>query len=513
MKKMPKLWLAMALASMITVPVGAAVGDLPLPKTIPDPAPGVGMADPEIAVPVGRGAEQGIYTADDIPVVYLEDPDFTDETKYIQVNHITAIGDVLEDGLVLSGLKIELSESVPAGLLAPGNFEVPGRTVVHSYVNNTGELDESEQEGKYVFLELLTNENPDSNQFKETSGQFCFGPESSRTWATDLPMWTSVRMVSSVFTPEGKSIAPFNMVNDDQYIKIVDDMIPGSYTDPKTGVTIKYNLFVPDGYDGETEYPILLFLHGAGESGYDNRSTLTAYRQGLEYASPEAQSETPCFILVPQCPMVEERGIEDFGTTMDIGGWYTYIDNEDGNTYTYPTAILEAVVNTLTDDVMAQYKIDDSKVYAAGHSMGGGGAMLAMAYHPDIFTAIASFASVAYLPDDVLEPVLDKPMLFTLAENDNVDRIRVNMPLMAEQMERLGGKVYRAEGDTAWDAALRDEENLEQGNKTIQSAEEAGDNIIYIEYLRGSVIPAGHLSHRASFENAAIRHWLFAQTK
>jgi predicted peptidase len=35
--------------------------------------------------------------------------------------------------------------------------------------------------------------------------------------------------------------------------------------------------------------------------------------------------------------------------------------------------------------------------------------------------------------------------------------------------------------------------------------------MIYIEYISGSAVPNGHLTHRASFENAGIRHWLFSQ--
>ena len=36
------------------------------------------------------------------------------------------------------------------------------------------------------------------------------------------------------------------------------------YTDPETGLTIPYNLFLPEGYDGETEYPLVIYIADAG---------------------------------------------------------------------------------------------------------------------------------------------------------------------------------------------------------------------------------------------------------
>ena len=237
-----KRFIALFLAIMLSLTCVALAEEIRPPKVIPDAAPEIGMADPTLALPANRGPEQGINSAADIPVVYLEDPDFTDSSKYISVIHVTAIGDVLEDGLALSTIRLEMDDVVPTALLKPDCFEVPGRTVIHTYVNDSGVVGETKHSGKYVFVELLTNEAPDSNQFKETSGQFSFGYGASSTWAIDLPICTSIRMVKSVYTPEGKSIAPFNKPNDDQYINIVDELIPGKYTDPKTGVTIKYNL-------------------------------------------------------------------------------------------------------------------------------------------------------------------------------------------------------------------------------------------------------------------------------
>ncbi len=41
------------------------------------------------------------------------------------------------------------------------------------------------------------------------------------------------------------------------------------------GDTLKYRILYPDDYTSDREYPVVLFLHGAGERGHDNRSQLT----------------------------------------------------------------------------------------------------------------------------------------------------------------------------------------------------------------------------------------------
>ena len=45
-----------------------------------------------------------------------------------------------------------------------------------------------------------------------------------------------------------------------------------------SGPKLPYRLFVPSPYDASKQYPLILFLHGAGERGDDN---------GLQLKNPE----------------------------------------------------------------------------------------------------------------------------------------------------------------------------------------------------------------------------------
>src|SRR5262245_5149353 len=80
----------------------------------------------------------------------------------------------------------------------------------------------------------------------------------------------------------------------------VDDFEARWYSDGTN--TIPYRLFVPADYDPKQSYPLVLFLHGAGERGTDNRRQLTGQTAPLVFVRPENQAKYPCFMLAPQCP-------------------------------------------------------------------------------------------------------------------------------------------------------------------------------------------------------------------
>jgi predicted peptidase len=448
---------------------------------------------------------------------YLDAPNFNDSKNFIWPEHITAIGEIFEDGLVMSSIRIEFSGRIGAGLLPPAFFQVPGRKVIHTYVSATGIRKDAAREGRWLFLELLVNESPDSNEFKEPAGNYRY-IAGGMGWAVELPIVTAVRQVETAFNFDGRIIAPFNKANNDQYIEVADDFRRGTYADPETGVSINYNLYTPKGYEkkipGTQKLPLVFFLHGAGESGCDNRAPVIAYRQAQEYLKQEARKENPCFLLIPQCPMTLERegGLFNGIAPVDEFGWYTYVkDEKNGVKCTYPSESLHAAINMIVREIVPVYDIDTAKIYAVGHSMGGGGAVCALVDRPELFAAALSFASAAVFSREMLERIRDKPVFFTMAEDETFDFIRENMPAMMDQLRKMGVPVYRSTGPDVWDGTLRGADAEKQAGDTIAGARAAGAAMIYVEYIKGSIVPDGHLTHRASFENACIRRWLFSQ--
>ena len=66
------------------------------------------------------------------------------------------------------------------------------------------------------------------------------------------------------------------------------------------GDSLNYRLLRPESEKPGQQYPLVLFLHGAGERGSDNEKQLT--HGGQMFLNPVNREKYPAFVLVPQCP-------------------------------------------------------------------------------------------------------------------------------------------------------------------------------------------------------------------
>jgi len=78
-----------------------------------------------------------------------------------------------------------------------------------------------------------------------------------------------------------------------------DEFEARTFTSPD-GHSIGYRLLKPANYDAKKKYPLVLFLHGAGERGSDNSAQL---KHGTAlFLKPEVRAQFACFVMAPQCP-------------------------------------------------------------------------------------------------------------------------------------------------------------------------------------------------------------------
>lgn len=120
-----------------------------------------------------------------------------------------------------------------------------------------------------------------------------------------------------------------------------------------------YRLFVPAGYVATTSYPLVLFLHGSGESGTNNTSPLNGGANGaLVFVSTANQASYPCFMLIPQATS---------------SGWTAAVRREH----------LPAIIASLR----ATYSINPNRILITGLSMGGSGTWDQLAQNPTLYAA------------------------------------------------------------------------------------------------------------------------------
>ncbi|MEW6359105.1 MAG: alpha/beta hydrolase-fold protein [Planctomycetota bacterium] len=136
------------------------------------------------------------------------------------------------------------------------------------------------------------------------------------------------------------------------------------------GKTLPYRLVQPMDYDPQQRYPLLLFLHGAGECGTDNEGQLTYGREFFIKAAIKHRS----FVVAPQCPENVDKW-----TGMDEQS-EPYRMAEQPN---WPIRLARELIESLTK----QYPIDKDRIYVMGISMGGFGAWEMLCRYPDLFAA------------------------------------------------------------------------------------------------------------------------------
>ena len=148
----------------------------------------------------------------------------------------------------------------------------------------------------------------------------------------------------------------------------------------KSGFTLPYRLFVPEGYTPAHAYPLLVFLHGAGERGCDNTAQLKHMISALfrDTASPIYGA----IVICPQCP----AGQQWVNTPWAQGSYVLdNIPESDG---------LSAVVQLIAA-IRGEFAVDEKRIYAMGISMGGFGTWDLLMRHTELFAAAVPVCGAA----------------------------------------------------------------------------------------------------------------------
>jgi predicted peptidase len=124
--------------------------------------------------------------------------------------------------------------------------------------------------------------------------------------------------------------------------------------DVKVPVKLEYLLYLPPDYETQDAWPLVIFLHGAGERG----NNLELVKKHGPPKLIEAGQDFPAIVVSPQC-------------------------NSDRS---WTAQLVE--LTALIDDLEKNYKVDKGRVYLTGLSMGGFGTWALGAYTPERFAAL-----------------------------------------------------------------------------------------------------------------------------
>ena len=133
--------------------------------------------------------------------------------------------------------------------------------------------------------------------------------------------------------------------------------------------TLNYRILKPLNYNPSKQYPVHLFLHGAGERGNDNESQLV---HGAKlFLKKENREQFNSWVIFPQAPKND---------------WWGYKDP-----YKFAYNVKESKAMSLVvkfmDEFIKREDVNQNKVYVSGLSMGGMGTFVILNLRPDMFAA------------------------------------------------------------------------------------------------------------------------------
>jgi len=201
-----------------------------------------------------------------------------------------------------------------------------------------------------------------------------------------------------------------------------------------------YRLYAPPHVDANNKYPLLLWLHGSGESGNDNRKHLVHIDKALALFA-KRRRPFPGFVLAPQVP----KG----------ASWFT------GNTSRDDDMLM--VAWTMLQRIMQRYPIDEDRIFLAGVSSGGAACWEMGMRYPGRFAAIAPIASGG--GDEVRAAQLVGTPIWALHNLHDKRPPIESVRRMVAAVRDAGGHAELTEipnlGHAAWNQALGDHKLLD----------------------------------------------------
>lgn len=224
----------------------------------------------------------------------------------------------------------------------------------------------------------------------------------------------------------------FTMTLSISAIHAQDQSTAGKQTSTTTEVvtrsTQNYLLYLPKNYDDDNsaKFPLMLFLHGAGERGNNEMAKVKAHGPPKLIA---AGRDFPCIVVSPQCP---------------TGRWWD-----------------AAELAGLLDHIEATHRVDKNRIYLTGLSMGGYGTWALAMHQPDRFAAIAPVCGGGNAVAAKYTKPVTAPVWAFHGAKDNVvpmGQSKAMVAAMKHHKQKAKLTIYPEAGHDSWTETYNNEE-------------------------------------------------------
>jgi predicted peptidase len=392
----------------------------------------------------------------------------------LKIKSVTAITEVFPNGQKLIAAAVEYNKNIDNSKLTESTFSVYGRTITKVYANNAPAKAAQGIDGRYVIIELSSYDDG-ALLFVQEPGQPTMREEAT----------VSVTQLGDIMTTDGEKYASnADAITNNKVINlVVDDFLQLEFKDVRIGGTLKYNLFIPKGYDKNKSYPMVMFIHDAGVTSTETDTTLIQGLGGVIWATPSEQAKHECFVLAPQYASA-------------------IVDDNYETTTEYDITI------DLINSIVNQYNIDTSRLYTTGQSMGCMSSIGLNIQYPNLFAA--SLLVAGQWDAQAMSVLVNKNLWVIVSEGDVKAFPGMNASMAS--LEAAGAKISRA----VWDGHAAAAEQATNVSNMIAE----GNNIKYTVLKKGTVVPTDKIDDagnnhtytwRIAYTIEGVRDWLFTQ--
>jgi len=227
-------------------------------------------------------------------------------------------------------------------------------------------------------------------------------------------------------------------------------------------LSYKYQVFVPDNWSPNRKWPIILFLHGAGERGSDG---LLQTQVGIAPAIRKNRSGFPAIVVMPQC---------------SNGHWW-------------PEQPMQELALAALAAAAQEFNGDPRRTYLTGLSMGGYGTWYLAAKYPGKFAAVVPICGGIVPPPNVLQAQPE------LAKDTYADTSK-SYANVAAKIGKTPVWIFHGDADNAV--------SVENSRKLNDALKSAGADVRYTEYPG-----AGHdEAWERAYADPELLSWLFSKS-
>ena len=224
-----------------------------------------------------------------------------------------------------------------------------------------------------------------------------------------------------------------------------------------SGDSLNYRLLRPEVEQEGEKYPLVLFLHGAGERGSDNEKQL--FHGSQMWLNPVNRENYPAFVLFPQCPE---------------SGYWAYVNRPssfetDKMPIETPISPIFVALKELLDSYLTMPQVDKRRIYVIGLSMGAMGTYDLTIRYPELFAAAI-------------------PICGTV----NADRLK--------SAKKVKFRIFHGDADNVVPVS--------GSRRAYKALKSAGADVEYFEFPG-----VGHVSWNEAFNRTDFMSWLFRQKK